>query len=299
MITIKGFNTAKFKRCKLKKLSKAEVHKEVDIDDFLLKEKDSWYKNEKGEVFFFKRRLDDRLLGEMLSQKIFECLPEGSAEYEVVYLNGELGLLTRSFQDINRFRYYDLCNLHNLFPDFTRNHNYLTLKTILTALSYQNISNYNELVQQIIDRYVMDWMTHQTDGNPRNILFAYDKITKSLKVASSFDKERSFGINRKGQFDDEPANGIWLASIPYEDIDFKKRPYTFEEGLDTNIVSLYMDYPEQTILALKKAISINYLKIFNEYKVKNSEFNLSNEMINYLCDIIDVKGNQVEKILSL
>lgn len=297
MLYTGSINFQKVRSIKSAKLEKKEVTKFVDIDDELLREKDSWYRVSSDNVSFFKARNDARLFGECLSQEIFEKMGIESAQYEIVLLNKQLGLLTPNFQNLEENHYFDLFNLYKVLPYLNKGYNNFTLKNLLDNIAYQGWINQALLIQEIIDRYVGEWVTHQTDGNPRNILFAYSKNTGILSLAPSFDRERCFGID--GDFDSHISNNIWVPSIPYEDINFKENPYEADDGVDANILGLYLDYPEETIKAFEKVFGVDYESIFKKYNKNLYQFMLPNETINYLCDIIDKKDSQKKKILSL
>lgn len=291
-------NNKKIRKIQAEKLEKREVIKQLSIDDSLLNEKDSWYKVD-SVVQFFKRRSDSRLFGECISQDIMRGLNIPTASYEIVYLNDVLGLMTPNFQNISAYDYYDLYNISRLIPIYKKDSKLLTFKELLIAISNQDFVNKNDLIQELIDRYVLEWVTSQTDGNPRNIMFQHDKKTNRLDLAPSFDRERCLGINSSSSFDSEMITTIWNPAIPYEDPDFRRNPYTFEDGLDANIVALYLDYPSETLKSIKKAFTINYKSIFDKYATNGHQFMLPETTISYLCDIINKKGNEKEKIITI
>ena len=275
------------------KLADFDVLKSVNIDKQLLAEKDSWYKID-GTICFLKKREDGRVFGEKISEDIVDSLGIETANYEIVNLNGSQGLLTSNFQDVDKYRYYDLYNLVDLLPFHVRGQ--MTFKEILEFLSMQNIAGKNELIQELIDRYVLEWVTIQTDGNPHNLMFKYDAENNRLALAPSYDRERCFGITSKESFAD---TSIWVPAIPYEDQDFKKNPYFFDNELDANIVALYFDYPEETTKALSRIFGIDYEAIFKKYAKSSSQISLPMSTISYLCDIINKKSKEKEKIIAL
>ncbi len=291
-------NSRKIKKYEsLGKLSRETVHSIVDIDEALLVEKDSWYFID-STAHFFKERSDARLAGECLSQAYAEALNENSAKYSVAVLNGCTGLISPNFQDRDKYQYYDLCELYKLLPSFPKTYNSYTLKKIFETFAY----HYDPaicyiLIRKIIRRYVFDWYTHQMDGNPRNNNFCLDKETNQLDLGPLFDREQAFGINRSGIFDDEVLKQ-WIPAIPYEDLSFKDNPYLIE-GLDANIMSLLIDYPELTQEALDWVCSLDADKVLDDFVTRDEGIILPDETLSYLKGIAEQKNEEKEKLLQL
>lgn len=290
-------NKYNIKRINGYKLGRTAVLGRVNIDKDLLAEKDSWYLLNDQNLYFFKKRHDARLFGECISQKIFEEVGFETAKYEIVYLNDILGLITPNFQDVHQKKYYDLITITNLFSTFPRGYGNITYKEVLENIYYLNLPNSSIVIQELINRYVGEWITHQIDGNPRNIIFSVDKKTQELEVGPSFDRENCLGIDNSGFFNSDSLK-VWIPAIPYEDKDFKKNPYTIE-GADANITALFIDYPEETLKAFEKIFSIDYNSLFRHFKSGILSFSLDDDTINYLNCLIDGKYEEKEKILSL
>ena len=280
------------------KLSRTLVHKHVDIDEVLLKEKDSWYNTKEKGIVFFKKREDSRLFGEIISQKIMEVLGEETAQYSIAYVHDKLGLMTPNYHNIDENKYYDMYNLHRLIPQMPRSYREFTLKRILEGFEYSCLENYKELQQSMINRYIIDWLTHQIDTNPRNIIFTKNKKTNKLTIGPSIDREQSFGAISDEMCFDSSRLKIWVPAITYNDTDFRTKPYKFD-GLDTNILELAMDYPKKVQKAFELAFSINYGHIFNEFRLKKQQIALPDDTCEYLSDIIKRKTEEKNKILKL
>lgn len=279
------------------KLSRDVVHTYVDIDEALLIEKDSWFYID-STANFFKERNDARLACECLSQAYAEALGAESARYSVVTLNERTGLLSPNFQNRDKYQYFDLCELYKLLPSFPKTYNSYTLKKIFETFAYYFDADMRlALEKEIIKRYVFDWYTHQLDGNPRNNNFRLNKETNRLELGPLFDREQSFGINRNGELDDETL-GIWVPAIPYEDLDFKSNPYLFE-GLDANIVSLLLDYPEATIEALNWITSIDVDHVLDDFVTRDEGIILPEVTLGYLKKMAEEKNKEKEKIMQL
>lgn len=279
------------------KLSHETVHSYVDIDHSLLLEKDSWYLID-TKACFFKERNEGCLAGECISQLYAETLGEETAKYSVVTLNDSLGLLSENFQDRSKYQYYDLCQLYELFPAFPKTYNNYSLKKILEAFEYYYTDrDYQTIQQNLIKRYLFDWFTHQTDGNPRNNNLKYNKNNANLEIGPLFDREQSFGVNSNGLFDEQILN-IWVPAIPYEDLDFKNAPYLIE-GLDANVFSLLVDYPEMTIKALEWLFSVDYVNLLDKFHDSDHAIMLPDDAVNYLKNIYYKKEIEKEKLLTL
>ena len=92
--------------------------------------------------------------------------------------------------------------------------------------------------------------------------------------------------------------GIWVPAIPYEDLDFKSNPYLFE-GLDANIVSLLLDYPEATIEALNWITSIDVDRVLDDFVTRDEGIILPEATLGYLKKMAEEKNKEKEKIMQL
>ena len=279
------------------RMSQKSVLDYVDIDPNLLKEKDSWY-FVNSRVSFFKKRGDVRIAGEFISKAYATALGNDTASYEVVELEEKVGLLSENFQDKSRFGYFDFCQLHQLFPSLPQRYNYFTLKEILNTFGYHyDEETTHNLQYSLIERYMFEWFTHQLDGNPRNTNFKLDKDSQLLQLGPVFDKEQAFGVNDSGLFNKKKLE-MWMPSIPYDDLSFRDKPYQID-GLDANILSLIMDYPDMSVEILEKIFQIDYMSILRKFRSGENAFNLPPETLSYLQGVVDRKKNEKEKILQL
>lgn len=278
------------------KLSQESVLTYVDMDPELLKEKDSWYLINSN-VTFFKVRRDVRIAGECISMAYANALGSRTADYSVIELNGKIGLASKNFQDRRNYEYYDFCQLYKLFPSFPKRYNYFTLKELLQTFSYHYDEKTTESLQSaVIERYVFEWFTHQLDGNPRNTNLCKNKNSGLLELGPVYDKEQAFGVNEKGMFDERKLE-IWLPSIPYEDLSFRDNAYQID-GLDANIFSLLVDYPEMTIAALEKIFKVDYFTILKSFTTGENTFSLPNDTLTYLQGVVERKEHEKEKLLK-
>lgn len=278
------------------KLSQESVLTYVDMDPELLREKDSWYLIN-SKVTFFKIRKDVRIAGECISKAYAEALGSDTASYNVIELNGKIGLASENFQDKHQYEYYDFCQLYQLFPSFPKRYNYFTLKELLQTFAYHYDEEKTMLLQQaLIERYVYEWFTHQLDGNPRNTNLQRNKQSGLLELGPVYDKEQAFGVNENGMFDERKLE-MWLPSIPYEDLSFRDNPYLID-GLDANIFSLLIDYPEMTINSLEKIFKIDYSTILKTFTSGENSFSLPKDTLVYLQGVVEKKEHEKEKLLQ-
>lgn len=292
------FNMRKIKKInKPFKMQQEGVLTYVDIDPELLREKDSWYIVD-SKVSFYKPRHDVRVAGECISVAYAQALGNETANYSVVNLDDKIGLLSPNFQDTHRYSYYDFCQLYKLFPSYPNKYNHFTLKELLQTFAYHyDDETCATLQQMLISRYLYEWFTHQLDGNPRNTNLRQDKDTKVLDLGPVFDKEQSFGVNEHGLFDEEKLE-IWVPSIPYEDIDFRTKPYQID-GIDANVFSLLIDYPDVAVAALEHLFTVDYDAILDTFVSGESSFSLPAETRSYLKGIVEKKAYEKEKILKI
>ena len=290
-------NEKSIRKYQFMKLTREEVHKKVDIDEVLLKEKDSWYKDDNNSVSFFKRRQDGRILGEIVSEHIMRSLGEETAHYDIAYVNNELGLLTPNFQNLEENNYYDLRTLSQILPQMPRNYGQTTLKQILEIFEYSGLENYKQIQQSIINRYVIDWGTHQIDDNPRNIIFKKNKETGVLTLAPSIDREQSFGASKTHLHFDSDKSKIWVPAIVYSDTTFRETPYLYED-MDANILELAIDYPEMTENAFNHFFGIDHNDTFKSLCKTSCQISLPDKTIDYLNGIIHTKDTEKKKVLN-
>lgn len=290
------------------KLSYSQVKKIVAIDQQHFNQKNNWYLIN-NRTCYYKDRSDARLLGELLSSDIINLLGKESglatANYTPVFLGkkDKLGLASENIQSSD-FAYYDLVTLSSLFPRLSKKYGQHTLSGLLDVLKNDkvHVPNFDEIKNQIITIYVIDWFTHQLDRNPRNILFECNLDEKgslsSMNLAKIIDSETSFAVS-KSHLIDTSFSKIWVPAIPYNDVDFKKRPERIE-GLDYNIVNLLLDYPEETIAVLNRVLSTNFDQIVGRYSKRfDSEIYVCDDCISFLKAFTYEKLEEAEKIKSL
>lgn len=284
------------------RLTKNQVMRAVQIDKNHLDEKNNWYVVA-NVLSYFKARKDCRLLGELLNKEIYGRFSMATADYQLVrFVLGKketvekVGLLSSNIQKSD-CEYYDVSNLHRLYPEMTRKYGQYTIKKLLEVLETNQVPGYEALIEEIITTYVLDWFCHQLDRNPKNLLFERSE-DGSLSLAPLIDNESSFGINGNGKLDTSYSK-LWIPSIPYENEDFSQHPSDFD-GHDYNIVSLLIDYSEIVIPVLKQLTDDNFDTVINQYRnTLNSPIYLSEEGIDYLKRFIYEKQKESDKILTL
>ncbi len=284
------------------RLTKNQVMRAVQIDREHLDEKNNWYVVA-NVLSYFKARKDCRLLGELLNKEIYGRFDRPTADYQLVrFVLGKketvekVGLLSSNIQKPD-CEYYDVSNLHRLYPEMTRKYGQYTIKKLLEVLETNQAPGYQDLIREIITTYILDWFSHQLDRNPKNLLFERSEDGQ-LSLSPLIDNESSFGINGHGKLDTSYSK-LWIPSIPYENEGFSQEPSDFD-GHDYNIVSLLIDYSEIVIPVLKRLTDDNFDTIIDQYKnTLNSSIYLSDEGVEYLKKFIYTKQQESDKILSL
>lgn len=303
MVYTLGINKESIKRIiNPVRLTKSQVMRAVQIDRDHLDEKNNWYVVA-NVLSYFKARKDCRLLGELLNKEIYANFHRPTADYQLVRFalgkKGEvekIGLLSPNIQKPD-CEYYDMSNLHRLYPEMTRKYGQYTIKKLLEVLETNEVPGYQLLQQDIITTYILDWFCHQLDRNPKNLLFERNE-NGSLTLSTLIDNESSFGINNNGKIDTEYPR-LWLPAIPYSEADFASNPIDFE-GCDYNIVTLLLDYPEYVIPLLKQLTDSNFDAVINQYRnTLNSKIYLPEEGISFLRNFVYEKQTESDKILRL
>jgi len=289
-----------FNRRKLKQISASQrvayeqIGPVLGIDREHFEEKNNWYKID-GLLQYFKQREDSRVLGELLSDAVLKMHGFETASYSVSELNGVRGLLSPNVHK-EGYRYESVATLHRIYPDFGNPYysdsRRVTLKRIFEFLNSVDSDN-QEIKVQIIRKYVIDWFTHQLDDNIRNLTFEQASDGK-LRLATIIDSESSFAATKKGINTD--FNRIWVPAIPYEDSEFSSGPSTID-GLDLNIISLLVEYPEIVKTILEEIINNDYEPIIVEFQKKaDNGVYVSSDAIDFLKRFVEAKQQEANKI---
>lgn len=284
------------------RLTKKQVMRAVQIEPEHLSEKNNWFVVA-NVLSYFKARKDCRLLGELLNKEIYGRFNRPTADYQLIRFDlgpkadiVKIGLLSPNIQRPD-YEYYDVSNLHQLYPEMTRKYGHYTIKKLLEVLETNQVPGYQALINEIITTYVLDWFCHQLDRNPKNLLFERS-VDGNLALSPLIDNESSFGINGNGKLDTNYSK-LWIPAIPYSEADFASNPSDFD-GCDYNIVSLLMDYPEQVLPVLEQLTDENFDEIINQYKnTMNSKIYLSEEGLGFLRNFVYDKQKESDKILHL
>lgn len=158
------------------RLTKKQVMRAVQIEPEHLSEKNNWFVVA-NVLSYFKARKDCRLLGELLNKEIYGRFNRPTADYQLIRFDlgpkadiVKIGLLSPNIQRPD-YEYYDVSNLHQLYPEMTRKYGHYTIKKLLEVLETNQVPGYQALINEIITTYVLDWFCHQLDRNPKNLLF--------------------------------------------------------------------------------------------------------------------------------
>ena len=248
------------------------------------------------------------------------------------------GLLSNSFQDC-KHNYYLVSELMNAeISDFVFYGGY-TLENLLKFFKDQlTIDDYTKNELFLIKLFIADAFTNQEDRNYHNIGFEIPKILgvshnirlhperlaldkknhqfledngnnhwklKGLSPTKVYDSERILGIDHHRQFKYIEGD-TWKPIFPYtmqtsyiSKEAAKKDSLENFEGLDPNLLSLYIDHPEicQPIFE-RLAYDDEYRKILELFKGNNAQITLSQNSIDYFTLIFEDKREVFKRILK-
>lgn len=298
----------------LKKVPIENVSKMVSIDKKHLREKDNWFLID-GKLYFFKPRNDYRIIGELLCSDILKSLGINSVDYTLVYINGQLGLMSENFQ-VDGNNYYHVSDLYKSEISSIKAFGKYSFKTLYDYFNVKldDKDLLNKIMGQLAQLFISDYLTHQEDRNYNNIMFKMnvEGVTHSLGYIPSihgrkieeinlekiYDSEKSFSIGRDGVYDYN-LNKVW-------DTSFMVEPNTgtgfFDDDylIDINLLSLYMYYPELTKDFMKKIVNqLNVQQILGKYQQGNSQLFIKPNNISYLDSLLTKKQEGIQRVLAL
>lgn len=251
------------------KLHYEQIGPILKLDREHFDEKDNWYRVD-NLLQYFKQRNDSRIFGELLSDEILKLHGFQTAQYQVVSLDDNIGLLSPNIQK-EGYRYESVATLKRLFPAFSdpfySDSRKVTIKKIIDFLK-QNNPDSEVLIEEIIRKYIIDWFTSQLDYNIRNMTFEISP-EGIIRLAPIIDSESAFGATKKGI--NLQSENIWIPAIPANDPTFKTGPYK-EDNFDANILFLLFEYPEIVYGILTEFVNTNYNGLLNKYKQSNNTF---------------------------
>lgn len=248
------------------------------------------------------------------------------------------GLLSKSFQDC-KHNYYLVSELMNAeISDFVFYGGY-TLENLLKFFKdYLTIDDYTKNELFLIKLFIADAFTNQEDRNYHNIGFEIPKIPgvshnirlhperlaldpanqkyleqtgtdhwklKGLSPTKVYDNERILGIDHHRQFKYIQGE-TWNPLFPYtEQTSYiskeaaNKDSLENYEGLDPNLLSLYIDHPDicQPIFECL-AYDDEYRKILEVFKGNNAQITLSQKSLDYFTSVFEDKRKVFERILK-
>ena len=248
------------------------------------------------------------------------------------------GLLSESFQS-HHYNYYLVSELLNAeISDFISYGGYTFENLLQFFKDYLAEKDYNKNELFLIKLFISDAFTHQEDRNYHNICFRIPKITgvnynerlhpdrlalqqehqKSLELSTKghwllkglspskvYDNERILGVDHRNQFKYTPGQ-IWQPLFPYSQETLydsqdkaKSDSETNYDGLDPNLLSLYIDYPKICQPLFERlAYDDEYRQILERFKGKSSQISLSEKSIEYFTTILEDKREIFRKILK-
>lgn len=248
-----------------------------------------------------------------------------------------LGLLSEIFQNKDLYNYYLVSELMDSNVLGLNGSEYsLTgllkfFKQILDSESYANCKDF------LIKLFIADAFTMQLDRNPNNIGFEVPKIdnvkyTSRLRgsylrkhgfeghyvldkhngpritnftPSKVYDNERIFGVDHKNVFSYKPGV-VWTPVWPYSsDLLFKTQDEAidaqefFSDGMDPNLASLIIDYPECASVIDRLANDDEYRGILERFKGEDSPVILSSQDLEYFEGLFSDRKKVFKKVLQL
>ena len=248
------------------------------------------------------------------------------------------GLLSESFQDLQANNYYLISELMNAQISDLIHFGGYTLETLLKFFKqYLVEEDYNIMELFLITQFIGDGFTHQEDRNPHNISVNIPKIPgvtyterlhpdvlakkkkgkdflflnrdgqyqlKGLRPTKVYDNERILGVDHKNVFAYKKGL-IWAPLLSYdEDTKFAseedalKVSQKYYSGLDPNLLSVYMEYPEIcTPIFERLAYDDEYRRILERFDGKTTQIALSTDEMEYVTMVLKDKQKVFSDIL--
>lgn len=300
---------------KLKKVPTEDVLKLISVDKFHLKEKDTWYMID-GKLCFFKPRNDYRIIGELLCSDIEKTLGVDAVEYNLAYINGQLGLISENFQEHGN-GYYHVSDLYKSSVSSIKSFGEYSFKTLYDYFGVKledNKPDLEKVRKQLAQLFICDYLNHQEDRNYKNIMFKmkvsglehklgtiesiHGRKIESIELTKIFDSEKSFSIGREGVYDYK-INKTWDTSFLVSP-GTKKGFLDDERMIDINLLTLYIDYPELTKDFMNKIVNeFNPQQILKKYNQGNSQLFLKPNNVSYIDSLLTRRQEGIQKILEL
>lgn len=247
------------------------------------------------------------------------------------------GLLSDNFQNPD-YNYYLVSELLNSkISDFMIYGGY-TLENLLAFFKdYLDEKEYKENELFLIKLFIADAFTHQEDRNYHNIGFKVPKIEgvpytkrlhpemlkkipdakdqyvtkengrillKNFTPTKVYDNERILGTDHKNVFTYHKGQ-VWCPLFPYsqetlfESQEDALKFQTHCDGLDPNLLGLYMEYPEIcTPIFERLAYDTEYKKILENFESETSQIHLSPKSEERIIETFKDKQEVLKRILK-
>jgi hypothetical protein len=293
----------------------------VKISSEHIKEKSTWYKID-GELYYFKERDEIRMFTEMFCSTFAKILGLKTADYipsclkELVGVKkgpAKLGLISKNFQNpkMNYYLFSDL--LDNRISNLGTYGEY-SLENLLQYFlnEFKGVAGVQETIQALVNMFIFDFFTNQTDRNVKNVCCEVDATPKydrngyhglygrkisSIHLAPIFDSEKSLGIMKSSHgFSLADKSQTWNTACPYS---------VFENGdgyeeIDPNILLLFMDNEKIARPLIERLANGDEYKLaMEQYQHPNSEIHLDTATSEHLSTLFEEKQKQLKKLLAL
>jgi len=249
----------------------------------------------------------------------------------------KLGLLSENFQDKSSYNYYLVSELMDSKVLGLNGCDYSLTGLLKFFKHFLDDESYVICKDFLIKLFIADAFTMQLDRNPNNIGFEvpkiddvkytsrlrglhlkkhgydqhyvldkhnYPKIT-NFRPSKVYDNERIFGVDHRNVFSYKPGD-VWTPVWPYSsDFLFQTQDDAigtqefFSDGMDPNLASLIIEYPECANIIDRLANGDEYRGILEKFKNQNSPVILSREDLDYFEGLLSDRRNAFKNVLQL
>ncbi len=251
--------------------------------------------------------------------------------------NPDLGLLSENFQNKELYNYYLVSELMDSKVLGLNGCDYSLTGLLKSFEQFLDVECYNMCKDFLIKLFIADAFTMQLDRNPNNIGFEVPKIDgikytsrlrglhlkkhgykghyvldkhnyphiTNFRPSKVYDNERIFGVDHKNVFSYKPGD-VWTPIWPYSsDFLFQTQDEAieaqelFSDGMDPNLASLIIDYPECISIIDRLANDDEYRGILEKFKGQDSPVILSPEDLEYFRRLFSDRRKVFKKVLQL
>lgn len=249
----------------------------------------------------------------------------------------KIGLLSDNFQNKKEYNYYLVSELLDSEISDLVGYGY-SLQGMLDFFKQKlDEKSYKKCKDFLIKLFIADSFLMQLDRNPYNIGFQVPKIPginykqrlredaiiksgqtqallidetgyarlKGFSPSKVYDNERILGVDHKNVLLYN-SNQVWSPIWPYKtELLFENQEQALEiqnslyDGMDPNLVELFINYPESENLIDRLANDDEYKKILEEFARPNSQVSLQPNTREYFENVMSERKETFKKVLKL